>query len=176
MRRRCRGRNPSPSLNGVRPRRPEQWRRGRPDERPSIRLNGVRPRRPEQSEAAKREGRTVHVSMESGLEDRNNNTTTPHHPPTKQRLNGVRPRRPEQWYDTNPALGIRLDVSMESGLEDRNNGRAGRDVLPEPPLVSMESGLEDRNNRTVQASDVGACHRLNGVRPRRPEQSCNEVS
>ena len=60
------------------------------------------------------------VSMESGLEDRNN-------------AGG--------WLASPGPPG----VSMESGLEDRNNparvgpaGRGGR--------VSMESGLEDRNN------------------------------
>ena len=113
-----------PGLNGVRPRRPEQSETGHLEGvREDQGLNGVRPRRPEQftAEAAKLEGRTVdglngvrprrpeqwedeeaaweyccHVSMESGLEDRNNKAQ---------------------------GGSARLDeiVSMESSLEDRNN-------------------------------------------------------
>ena len=88
------------------------------------------------------------VSMESGLEDRNNqrlarketacdtyglNGVRPRRPeqsisgrhdqPRKKpvSLNGVRPRRPEQWFFTQTDEGRALWVSMESGLEDRNN-------------------------------------------------------
>ena len=38
-------------LNGVRPRRPEQWSCSASARSAAARLNGVRPRRPEQSEA-----------------------------------------------------------------------------------------------------------------------------
>ena len=88
--------------------------------------------------------------MESGLEDRNN---------------GEGPVTAEG----------RLPVSMESGLEDRNNSlRPQRECIGEG-LVSMESGLEDRNNAyNLSYSDIyDFC--LNGVRPRRPEQS-NKVA
>ena len=37
--------------------------------------------------------------------------------------------------------------------------------------VSMESGLEDRNNRNRSRVDLCGDQGLNGVRPRRPEQS-----
>ena len=37
--------------------------------------------------------------------------------------------------------------------------------------VSMESGLEDRNNPLYDVSAEGRTACLNGVRPRRPEQS-----
>ena len=37
--------------------------------------------------------------------------------------------------------------------------------------VSMESGLEGRNNRFASFTNVPEMLRLNGVRPRRPEQS-----
>ena len=61
------------------------------------------------------------VSMESGLEDRNNAA--------------IEVPEMVQWQY----------VSMESGLEDRNNRRR-RVRNPGPRNVSMESGLEDRNN------------------------------
>ena len=60
-------------------------------------LNGVRPRRPEQyaDGGAGVDGQGG-VSMESGLEDRNNqHAEIPQHPYFLS-LNGVRPRRPEQ--------------------------------------------------------------------------------
>ena len=83
--------------------------------------------------------------MESGLEDRNNNGNIPQS--TRRR-----------------------NVSMESGLEDRNNAierlRARLKLS-----VSMESGLEDRNNARKPPASRPASSRLNGVRPRRPEQS-----
>ena len=37
--------------------------------------------------------------------------------------------------------------------------------------VSMESGLDGRNNRIGRMRDLFQCRRLNGVRPRWPEQS-----
>ena len=90
--------------------------------------------------------RKVNVSMESGLEDRNNTAE-------RQRLERG------HW-----------DVSMESGLEDRNNLRwSGNGAVASP--VSMESGLEDRNNSLVWDLWDSRHMGLNGVRPRRPEQS-----
>ena len=68
---------------------------------------------------------------------------------------------------------------MESGLEDRNNELADFGLAQNTSDVSMESGLEDRNNAVDWriASDV-IIPRLNGVRPRRPEQyggECNHT-
>ena len=84
-------------------------------------LNGVRPRRPEQFHLATHERLTqIRVSMESGLEGRNNGAQ----------------------QSMSESVG---DVSMESGLEGRNN----RDVTHAETwdqVVSMESGLEGRNN------------------------------
>ena len=88
-------------LNGVRPRRPEQWGKRFAVRRLGFCLNGVRPRRPEQYlEARITAGQLDPVSMESGLEDRNNkaNATVRRSSSLPARLNGVRPRRPEQWY------------------------------------------------------------------------------
>ena len=67
-------------------------------------------------------------------------------------------------------VSVGLLVSMESGLEGRNN------VIPEQRLtgrhrVSMESGLESRNNKRSSRGCVPPSDCLNGVRPRRPEQS-----
>ena len=61
-------------LNGVRPRRPEQSIPGGGVMGGLyVSLNGVRPRRPEQCSAADLVGEsTAAVSMESGLEGRNN--------------------------------------------------------------------------------------------------------
>ena len=110
------------------------------------RLNRVRPRRPEQCSIRVVTMLLVKVvSIESGLEGRNN----------QQRAPGVR--------------GPNLEVSIESGLEGRNNvewiARVG-DWL----VVSIESGLEGRNNRSSITTDVPQPVRLNRVRPRRPEQ------
>ena len=108
-------------------------------------LNGVRPRRPEQSGGER--GFTTgdeRVSMESGLEDRNNLNNPVH-------------------------LCLLLAVSMESGLEDRNNLTGAVELLV-ASSVSMESGLEDRNNQGGSPPAPGQDTRLNGVRPRRPEQ------
>ena len=86
--------------------------------------------------------------MESGLEDRNNN--------------GAR-----------TATAASLLVSMESGLEDRNNVRDARAHMEIRLSVSMESGLEDRNNPLMSHTYGRTIKCLNGVRPRRPEQSEN---
>ena len=132
-------------LNGVRPRRPEQWIGAKAAETARKGLNGVRPRRPEQSPLR---GicvvRPQIVSMESGLEGRNN-------------------------LSDGTVVEAEPVVSMESGLEGRNN----TDV-PQPrwmeKIVSMESGLEGRNNVTSRGGSPEKPNRLNGVRPRRPEQ------
>ncbi len=59
---------------------------------------------------------------------------------------------------------------MESGLEDRNNPMQVLAALADGQ-VSMESGLEDRNNDPGAQHSAAQSLRLNGVRPRRPEQS-----
>ena len=66
-----------------------------PQERQAS-LNGVRPRRPEQSEHESKADAPQQVSMESGLEDRNNLETAELFIHRYKSLNGVRPRRPEQ--------------------------------------------------------------------------------
>ena len=66
---------------------------------------------------------------------------------------------------------VRSYVSMESGLEDRNNTDPFEPGVWRMCLVSMESGLEDRNNHPPTRLAVRSPTRLNGVRPRRPEQS-----
>ena len=108
-------------------------------------LNEVRPRRPEQSAVKYRRAMLgLPVSMKSGLEGRNNFSTSPSGRSRTTCLNEVRPRRPEQYRAM--ALYERLaDVSMKSGLEGRNNLEA-----PSP------------KGRWVCS--------LNEVRPRRPEQ------
>ena len=108
--------------------------------------------------------------MESGLEDRNNpNMRLTMNLPII-RLNGVRPRRPEQSLNISVTEFTGATVSMESGLEDRNNLPFLR-ILVIRLRVSMESGLEDRNNvmSVIKFEIRPIC--LNGVRPRRPEQS-----
>ena len=84
------------------------------------------------------------VSMESGLDGRNND---------------------EKFFvcvDT-------LYVSMESGLDGRNNGDcAGYSVGAF--RVSMESGLDGRNNAKKRVILDFLRYGLNGVRPRWPEQ------
>ena len=84
--------------------------------------------------------------MESGLEDRNN----------------------AAGASAEIVLGA---VSMESGLEDRNNIAAATALRSGVGDVSMESGLEDRNNWGGSNSCRTFMYSLNGVRPRRPEQS-----
>ena len=60
-------------LNGVRPRRPEQLSSSCESGPGDASLNGVRPRRPEQCDPRLAWAEwSVEVSMESGLEDRNN--------------------------------------------------------------------------------------------------------
>ena len=110
------------------------------------------------------------VSMESGLEGRNNRSSGYRARPVPRCLNGVRPRRPEQFGFGRLDLAAALTVSMESGLEGRNNARTvAAEWLAALP-VSMESGLEGRNNHHRRGCGVAAPTRLNGVRPRRPEQ------
>ena len=58
---------------------------------------------------------------------------------------------------------------MESGLEGRNN-QAHQDCRVVRHGVSMESGLEGRNNHRNLRQGWLQLSRLNGVRPRRPEQ------
>ena len=60
---------------------------------------------------------------------------------------------------------------MESGLEGRNNMITAKTMHHGRTLVSMESGLEGRNNGEVRTFGETARGGLNGVRPRRPEQS-----
>ena len=108
-------------LNGVRPRRPEQSDWPQPRSALLQRLNGVRPRRPEQWTWAGQEHSGPLVSMESGLEDRNNGPAAPEAAVKNAGLNGVRPRRPEQFPPRRRNHRLRGPVSMESGLEDRNN-------------------------------------------------------
>ena len=109
--------------------------------------------------------------MKSGLEGRNNPPpTTAPTSSTAPSLNEVRPRRPEQ-YDTNPALGIRLDVSMKSGLEGRNNPHWQQSTAAPPPHSLNE--VRPRRPEQCCAQNSTASHppaRLNEVRPRRPEQ------
>ena len=110
-------------------------------------------------------------------------------------LNGVRPRWPEQWGKIED-IYVGLIVSMESGLDGRNNpvrhGDSSGAVLAQ---VSMESGLDGRNNfvhQVLEPLHQGVSmesgldgrnnlvdlyyryrrpeSRLNGVRPRWPEQ------
>ena len=60
---------------------------------------------------------------------------------------------------------------MESGLEGRNNDGLEKLAPNRYMFVSMESGLEGRNNypHALRQAALNDC--LNGVRPRRPEQS-----
>ena len=60
-------------------------------------LNEVRPRRPEQLLICGFAGLMVCVSMKSGLEGRNNLKRLGGADELKNRLNEVRPRRPEQY-------------------------------------------------------------------------------
>ena len=59
---------------------------------------------------------------------------------------------------------------MESGLDGRNNGPDHAEHQ-DGDTVSMESGLDGRNNpRVLSLLPRRAKTRLNGVRPRWPEQ------
>ena len=84
------------------------------------------------------------VSMESGLDGRNN-------PAASRSVSSV------DW------------VSMESGLDGRNN-QAAEGKLDDEEGVSMESGLDGRNNYAPRRRRRRLRRRLNGVRPRWPEQ------
>ena len=90
-------------------------------------LNRVRPRRPEQSQTPQTASRSGLVSIESGLEGRNNPSTGP------------------------TLLGRPSGVSIESGLEGRNNLAAGAGKAMGEVSVSIESGLEGRNNTVFLA-------------------------
>ena len=88
-------------------------------------LNEVRSRRPEQSGRNRNHyAHRHHVSMKSGLGDRNNEYET---------RDGQRRTAAEV-------------VSMKSGLGDRNNLPRVAAVATVPFYVSMKSGLGDRNN------------------------------
>ena len=92
------GRSGARCLNGVRPRWPEQCDFVNDVSNKINGLNGVRPRWPEQSQGGNpppHPGRTP-VSMESGLDGRNNPAARPPRLPRSRSLNGVRPRWPEQ--------------------------------------------------------------------------------
>ena len=109
------------------------------------------------------------VSMESGLDGRNNPNGWKRSPTSPPGLNGVRPRWPEQFAQRNADTYAALIVSMESGLDGRNNrvngsnGPSGRSSLngvrPRWPEQSVRAWW-----RLLWAL------RLNGVRPRWPEQ------
>ena len=62
-----------------------------------------------------------------------------------------------------------LSVSMESGLDGRNN-YPSNSAHRYFSRVSMESGLDGRNNSTCHQTHKPTNQRLNGVRPRWPEQ------
>ena len=68
------------------------------------------------------------------------------------------------------SLPVAKGVSMESGLDGRNNTTAELLVGDLLKGVSMESGLDGRNNETRLKSSCIRISRLNGVRPRWPEQ------
>ena len=85
------------------------------------------------------------VSMKSGLEDRNNTSSTTTSGLCWRSLNEVRPGRPEQYAHSVPDRPQRV-VSMKSGLEDRNNPVQVLGAQFNNLAVSMKSGLEDRNN------------------------------
>ena len=61
------------------------------------------------------------VSMESGLDGRNNTQRLPLCSPEDDCLNGVRPRWPEQFHTKLTEIFTLINVSMESGLDGRNN-------------------------------------------------------
>ena len=113
----------------------------------ALSLNGVRPRWPEQSGTRSGEDITgSEVSMESGLDGRNNRVARQSAGPFRPCLNGVRPRWPEQsWTQC-------LANPVYSGL----NG-----VRPRWP---------EQSNRHEHPRAGSPCC-LNGVRPRWPEQS-----
>ena len=87
---------------------------GQNDGQHHVGLNGVRPRWPEQSGAGRGGVQQVQVSMESGLDGRNNH-------------GAEKPSRPQP-----------SGVSMESGLDGRNNLQPIRNVMVRP-LVSQWS-------------------------------------
>ena len=88
---------------------------------PQGRLNGVRPRWPEQFVCLEAILSRGEVSMESGLDGRNNASRAPVPPQRAESLNGVRPRWPEQCQPVSVQAEPSFGVSMESGLDGRNN-------------------------------------------------------
>ena len=77
-------------------------------------LNGVRPRWPEQCGCeGQSRGTVVVVSMESGLDGRNNLRVHDPGQAVNQRLNGVRPRWPEQSIEAYQTA-IELNTSQWS--------------------------------------------------------------
>ena len=72
------------------------------------------------------------VSMESGLDGRNNVESVAQTAGAFSRLNGVRPRWPEQFQDHGGAGVGGEFVSMESGLDGRNNLAPIRAVMVRP--------------------------------------------
>ena len=134
-----------PRLNGVRPRWPEQSCSRSSPRPPSSRLNGVRPRWPEQCVWSRSNSTRRFVSMESGLDGRNNISSERFPVLVLGGLNGVRPRWPEQCLVLPADIQLSRPVSMESGLDGRNNALK-RWEAEGIPKVSMESGLDGRNN------------------------------
>ena len=116
-----------------------------PRSRKATRLNGVRPRWPEQLTVYRRIIPAGRVSMESGLDGRNNLSALGN-------------------------IGNVLLVSMESGLDGRNNGLRSA-MRTRTPLCL--NGVRPRWPEQCGSSDAAArtaTQRLNGVRPRWPEQ------
>ena len=139
------------------------------------------------------------VSMESGLDGRNNPMQPNQRNPHPQRLNGVRPRWPEQWrgiadlhHETVRLNGVRprwpeqLCLTQRKGIWIRSlNGvrprwpeQCARTWVPKRcgTGVSMESGLDGRNNHRHPRAGTRCPWSLNGVRPRWPEQSARTHS
>ena len=158
-------------------------------------LNGVRPRRPEQSAwISTCTAAELGVSMESGLEGRNNarrqaievaenlvsmesglegrNNASPRVPDTgvQSGLNGVRPRRPEQF---GCAIKSGLGLAGLNGVRPRRPEQSAPQSRPGASRQRCLNGVRPRRPEQLGVSLAtgggGAC--LNGVRPRRPEQS-----
>ena len=140
---------------------------------PALCLNGVRPKRPEQWVGGDDRKISPRVSMESGLRGRNNVADVPDVAGGDfvSMESGLRGRNNHRAR----GRGVRaFPVSMESGLRGRNNPSRTASATA-TPLVSMESGLRGRNNGYGQFQVPYAWVCLNGVRPKRPEQ-CRYVA
>ena len=112
-------------------------------------LNGVRPRWPEQCMFTREFWVGATVSMESGLDGRNNyvHFLAVGSAPSVSMESGLDGRNNSEAWNS---LWLRKEVSMESGLDGRNN----QDFVPafvQGGVVSMESGLDGRNNQTYPA-------------------------